>query len=167
MRTAIFTVFIILLLTVGFYYYKVIMFGERNLSTINTNSRDELRVIEVGGVKINVEIADTKEKREVGLMNRTELCENCGMLFVFDEEGVYNFWNMNTYIPLDVIYISENMEVVEVKNLPKYICHLIETDTVCEPTNTNPTKKAKFVLEVNAGFVKKYDIKVGDFVSGL
>lgn len=123
--------------------------------------------IEINGNKINIEIADTDQKRAEGLMFRKNLCKDCGMLFIFEKEDTYSFWNMNTYIPLDVIYISEDRKVVEVKSLPKYICHLIETDKVCEPFKVNPIKKAKFVLEVNAGFVKTNNIKIGDKVSGI
>jgi len=127
----------------------------------------ENNFIKINNSKIYIDIADTQKKRETGLMNKTNLCKNCGMLFIFDNEGIYNFWNMNTYISLDVIYISENKKVVEIKNLPKYICHLIETNELCKPVETNPTKKAKFVLEVNAGFSQKNNIKVGDFVNDL
>ncbi|MDA1338226.1 MAG: DUF192 domain-containing protein [bacterium] len=123
--------------------------------------------IEINGVNIKIELADTKEKQEVGLMNRTELCENCGMLFIFDEEGIYNFWNMNTYIPLDAIYIAEDKKIVEIKSLPKYICHLVETKETCLPVSINPTKNAKYVLEVNAGFTKTHNIKVGNLIKGL
>ena len=45
----------------------------------------------------SVEIADDNKERANGLMNRENLCENCGMLFVYDKEGDYKFWMKNRY----------------------------------------------------------------------
>ena len=63
-----------------------------------------------------VEIADTDEKRERGLMFREELCSDCGMLFVYDEEVKSKFWMKNTLIPLDIIWLDSDLKVVHVAN---------------------------------------------------
>ena len=63
-----------------------------------------------------VEIADTDEKRERGLMFREELCSDCGMLFVYDEEIKSKFWMKNTLIPLDIIWLDSDLNVVHVAN---------------------------------------------------
>jgi uncharacterized membrane protein (UPF0127 family) len=60
-------------------------------------------------VEVKVEIADTPEKRQVGLMFREKLEKNSGMLFVFEEEQYVNFWMKNMKIPLDIIFISESL----------------------------------------------------------
>ncbi len=49
------------------------------------------------GSCINAELATTTEERKIGLMNRTSLPENMGMLFIFDKKGIYKFWMKNTY----------------------------------------------------------------------
>ena len=105
-------------------------------------------------IKINVEIADDASTRAQGLMFRKELDENAGMLFVFDDENYYPFWMKNTLIPLDIIFIGKNMEIVEIKNAKP--CK----EDPC--TLYSPSKPAKYVLEVNGGFTARNSIKVGN-----
>src|SRR3989344_4541488 len=67
-------------------------------------------------IKINVEIADDNEERMKGLMFRERLDENAGMLFVFEDEQYQAFWMKNTLIPLDIIFIGKNLEIVDIEN---------------------------------------------------
>ncbi|MFH1895952.1 MAG: DUF192 domain-containing protein, partial [bacterium] len=62
-----------------------------------------------------VEVVDTVEKRQRGLMFRESLDKNKGMLFVFDGVGEYDFWMKNTLISLDIIWLNENYKVVGVQ----------------------------------------------------
>src|SRR3989338_4508503 len=89
--------------------------------------------------KISVEIADNELERSKGLMFRESLCENCGMLFVYDENGERSFWMKNTLIPLKIIFIDENFIVTDVENAEP-----CKTD-VCD----NYNGYGKYVLEVN------------------
>ena len=107
-------------------------------------------------IKVNVEIADDNSERMQGLMFRKDLDENSGMLFVFDNDGYYPFWMKNTLIPLDIIFIGKDMEIVDIKNAQpcnEYPC-----------TSYKSSKPAKYVLEVNYGFAAKNNIKVGNKV---
>jgi uncharacterized membrane protein (UPF0127 family) len=63
-----------------------------------------------------VEIADTQEKRRKGLMFRENLCEKCGMLFLFEHPEKYAFWMKNVKIPLDIIYIDKEGTIVDLIN---------------------------------------------------
>ena len=101
-----------------------------------------------------VEIADSAEEKEKGLMNREVLEKNKGMLFVFEEEGNYSFWMKNTLIPLDLIWINSEKQVVFIKENAQFC------KENCEIYENN--QKAKYVLEINAGKVKELDIKIGD-----
>lgn len=104
---------------------------------------------------VDVEVVDTPSQRARGLMYRESLAENEGMLFVFEKSDKYSFWMKNTYIPLDIIWIDEE-KVVHIEHaLPctKDPCISYKTD-----------RAAKYVLEVNAGFVEKNGVVVGDEV---
>lgn len=119
--------------------------------------------MKTGNVCVNencftVEIAETEAQRTKGLMNRSKLDEDKGMLFIFNKEGVYPFWMKNTLIPLDIIWIDNNYKVVFIgKNVQP--CKSL----IC-PT-TKPLVKAKYVLEINAGISDKLGIKVGDILN--
>lgn len=106
----------------------------------------------------NVEIARTEAERERGLMWRKSLAEDAGMFFIFEKEDFYPFWMKNTLIPLDIIWINVNNEIVYIaKNAPP-----------C-PENCKsyiPTEKAKYVLEINGGLSDKFGVKTLDKVSG-
>ena len=110
-----------------------------------------------GSAVVEVEIADNFEERSVGLMYREDLEDDRGMFFIFEESAYKAFWMKNTLITLDLIFISENFKVVDVKE------NFEPCDkNVCE--SYKPKEKAKYVLEVNAGFVKGHNIRVGDEV---
>ncbi|HIH36825.1 MAG TPA: DUF192 domain-containing protein [Methanocellales archaeon] len=102
-----------------------------------------------------VELAATPDDRTLGLMFREHLDPDKGMLFIFEEEGVRPFWMKNTLTPLDIIWISEDQEVVFIsKNTQP-----CKTD-ICP--GINPGKKAKYVLELNGGISDKIGLSVGD-----
>jgi hypothetical protein len=101
-----------------------------------------------------VELAKTPEERSRGLMFRGKLDQNTGMLFIFPEEGEYSFWMKNTLIPLDIIWINSQKEIVFIS----------ENAQPCKEDSCpliNPTQKAKYVLEVNPGISGKIGLKVG------
>ena len=103
----------------------------------------------------DAELALTSKEREQGLMFRDYLEEKEGMLFVFTAEEEYGFWMKDTAIPLDMIWLNEDKEVVFISknNQP---CDNDECSAV------NPDKKAKYVLELNGGTADKIGLEVGD-----
>ncbi len=101
---------------------------------------------------IDIEIADTPEKRTMGMMYRNSLEENQGMLFVFPQEDYQSFWMKNTPVPLDMIFVGAKNEIVTIH----------ENTTPYSPQSYSSTKPAQFVVEVNAGFVEKHGIAIGD-----
>jgi len=105
--------------------------------------------------KINIEIAEKPEEREQGLMYRKSMDEFNGMLFIFEKSEPQNFWMKNTIIPLDIIYINENKEIVT-----------IQENTVPYSEEAIPSyKNSMYVVEVNAGFCGKFRIKEKDVIS--
>lgn len=99
--------------------------------------------IEIGGEKIRVETADTQIERERGLMFRKNLCEDCGMLFVFEEEDFHNFWMKNTLMPLDMIFIDSDLNIIDILRAEPCV------EDSCELYI--PKDKSLYVLEVNGG----------------
>lgn len=105
---------------------------------------------------ITAELAQTKEERAKGLMSRKQLGTNNGMLFIFPEPQQVEFWMMNTYISLDMIFITTNNEII----------NIAKNTTPLDTTITYPSGgSVKYVLEVNAGFTDKYNYSVGDKLS--
>lgn len=95
----------------------------------------------------NVKEAHTKEEKHKGLQGIKELPKNEGMLFFFDPPEVVEFYMKDTLIPLDIIYIDEDQEVVKVTTRKPNDETLISSD-----------EKIMYVLEVNANS----GIEIGD-----
>ena len=107
------------------------------------------------GVIVSVELAITPEEKTTGLMYREYLAENAGMLFISRDERLQTFWMKNTLIPLDIIFLSSDEKIVEIK--PDFE----PCETVSCPSYTSKVP-AMYVLEVNAGFVEENGLKIGD-----
>ncbi len=101
-----------------------------------------------------VEVAKTIEERKIGLMYRKKLLNNEGMLFIFPREEIIQLWMKNTYFPLDVIFISENKIIVDIKKNMERLSETIVRSKV----------KSRYALEFNAGLINKLDIRIGDKV---
>ena len=108
------------------------------------------------GTVIFAEVADTPAKRAQGLMFRTNLAPDHGMLFKFPELGNWTFWMKNTKIPLDIIWLDETGNVVHIE--PKVpIC--TRTDDGCPRYHSR--KKAMYVLELKAEMAAQFQIHPG------
>lgn len=102
-----------------------------------------------------IEIADSQGERNKGLMFRNSLEKNRGMLFIFPEEDRHSFWMKNVLIPLDIVWMGEDMKVLAIsKNIQP--CD----DSSCSGIQTD--KETKYVLEINAGMAEEAGIKEGD-----
>jgi len=109
---------------------------------------------ESGEHSYTVEIADTDRERATGLMFRGSLPEKSGMIFLYDPPQRVGMWMRNTYIPLDMVFITAEGTV-----------RRVETDT--EPFSTDLIRsggEVAAVLELNAGQAAKIGVKPGDRV---
>lgn len=126
------------------------------ISTQNNNADNS--TISSTALPVYIDIADDPYEQSRGLMFRKSLESNNGMLFVFEDLTNRSFWMKNTYIPLDMIFIDNNLRIVDIKeNVPP--C-LRENPCPSYPS----TDPAKYVLEVNGGFVRENRIKIGDML---
>jgi uncharacterized membrane protein (UPF0127 family) len=104
--------------------------------------------------EIDIEIADTADERATGLMNRTSLPSDAGMLFIFPTEQNVSFWMKDTLIPLDMVFVNDAKVII---NIARNTVPLSET---LIPSG-GPTR---YVVEVNAGFCLLHNINVGDTI---
>lgn len=122
---------------------------------LSIGQKQETNTVCFDGSCVDVELALTADEIMKGLMNRENLPESHGMLFVFEDEGVHMFWMKNTLISLDIIWMDTSGKVIYVeRNVPA--C----TTAAC-PTY-GPAAGSKYVLEVNAGYAEKYGVNAGD-----
>jgi uncharacterized protein len=100
-----------------------------------------------------VELALDEISQAEGLMYRDELLDGHGMLFVFDSTDKHSFWMKNTKMPLDIIWLDKNKQVVYIK----------ENAEPCRAScpSIKPDKSAKYVLEINGGEAATQGIAVG------
>jgi uncharacterized membrane protein (UPF0127 family) len=103
---------------------------------------------------LQVEFADSFEERALGLMHRKSLCSDCGMLFQFDSERIASIWMKNTFVPLDLAYITVDGSIVDIKQLQPHDLNSVVS-----------SQEVLFALEMNQGWFAKNGIKVGDKIS--
>ncbi|MEM0365200.1 MAG: DUF192 domain-containing protein [Candidatus Nitrosocaldus sp.] len=119
----------------------------------------EVKRITIDGIMLEVEVADTDEKRALGLMYRDGLDEGKGMLFIFPTEGRYSFWMMNMRFNLDILWLDSSGKVVYIVEDAEP-CKGIREEDIRQCTYY-PDVRAKYVLEVNSGFVREHNIGIG------
>jgi uncharacterized protein len=100
-----------------------------------------------------LELADTDEERRTGLMNRTDLCADCGMLFDFGATQSVSFWMKNTPTSLDILMIDKDGKI-----------DIIHKNTIPNSTTSSyqSTSTVQYVLEVPAGYSNTHKLKQGD-----
>ena len=117
----------------------------------------EIKYLELGANKITVELARTQLAHYRGLSGRDKLCDDCGMLFVFPEPRKTAFVMRDMKFPLDMIGIREGKVVAIDENA--------QPENSTDLTVYQNREAVDYVLEVNAGTVKKLKIKIGNELS--
>ncbi|HEY6096077.1 MAG TPA: DUF192 domain-containing protein [Gallionellaceae bacterium] len=105
---------------------------------------------------IQAEVAYTRAARERGLMQRSALCEDCGMLFVFPDAGRLLFWMKDTPLPLSIAFIAADGHIINIEEM--------------QPDSTDihiARDDALYALEMNRGWFARHGIRPGDRVDGL
>ena len=114
---------------------------------------DASRDIDITKYLSEIEIVSKYEDRKKGLMYRTSIPNNYGMLFVWPYEGQQCMWMKNTYVPLSVAYMDIRGKIIEIYDMVPF-----SKDSVCS------TKAAKYALEVNSGWFEEKGINIGDSI---
>ncbi len=120
---------------------------EGTLWFLNEDQQDTLQ-------QIAIEVADDNEQRAQGMMYRSSMNEEEGMLFIHEQPRIQSYWMKNVKVPLDIIYVSENKEIVTIyQGVMPYSEKSIPSSS-----------EALYVVEVNAGFTGRHQIEEGDYI---
>lgn len=105
--------------------------------------------------RIRAMVAQTPEQRSIGLMWRTDMAPNDGMLFVFEQPQTQCFWMKNTLIPLAIAFVADDGTLVNLDEM--------KAQTTVSHCSTRPVR---YVLEMNAGWFKRKGLTPGDRIGG-
>lgn len=147
--------------------WKIIAFllGVTAAAAIAVSVFFSLRITSERGVRVavrdqifSVEVADTLEKRTLGLGERDALCQRCGMLFVFPEPIQSSFWMKGMRFPIDIIWFN---------SMDGRIVHIEQNISADAQSIFTTPESADRVLEINAGQVDQFGIREGERVQTL
>ncbi len=105
--------------------------------------------------RLDIEIAETDYETQTGLMYRSGMADNQGMLFIFKDVRMHSFYMKNTEFPLDIMFIDDQNKIVSLK----------ENAQPLDESGISSVYPVRYVLEVNAGLSQKLGIAVGDSIS--
>lgn len=120
-------------------------------------NEDVLEITFENGQKIYVEVPETNEAKSLGLMYRENLDEDAGMIFIYPEEFILSFWMKNTLIPLDIIFLNKNKEIVMIKTMKPCVTETCESYLSEFPS--------MYAIEVNEGFALKNNLLLSQKVN--
>jgi len=115
-----------------------------------------LASLRIGNRRIRVEVASTPQSRERGLMQRAYLCDDCGMLFVFEKADKYSFWMKDTPLPLSIAFIAADGSIL---NIEEMLPNTLDSH--------NSQGEALYALEMNGGWFARNSIAPAAKVQGL
>ena len=108
-----------------------------------------------GMYRIDAQIAQSPQERQIGLMNRKSMPQHEGMLFVFEQASVQCFWMKDTLLPLTAAFVADDGTIVNLENMKPQT-----TESHCS------AKPVRYVLEMNQGWFAKKGVKPGSKLSG-
>lgn len=150
---------IITILFVVFCFLFIKNIENKNISKINVKQEiNNIKYIKIANKILKVELADTEEEQIKGLSGRQKIENGTGMLFVFKKPSVNYFWMKDMNFPIDIIWIDENFQIINIEKNVKPESY---------PTTFGPKEDSKYVLEVEALFSEKNNLKLGEKVEFL
>ncbi len=119
----------------------------------DTAQTERTGALQINDRCVTLAVADTQIERNQGLSNREDLPNDEGMLFLFDNPDRHGFWMKDMNFPIDIIWLDDENQVVDLKQS-------VSPETY--PETFEPSKNAKKVVELNAGFANQENINRGD-----
>ena len=127
-------------------------------TAIVLSSKDQnlTSTVEIGSARYTVEIADEVAEQQQGLSGREGLAESAGMLFIYEQPGLYGYWMNEMLFSIDILFLDQDKRVV----------HIVEgASPESYPEVFRPPEPAQYVLEVSSGEAARYGMSVGDTAS--
>lgn len=153
-------VFLLLGATVGSFFLPA------SCQIVPTTDFGKPNVLRIGGHLLYVEVASTRLERARGLMYRSYLPEDRGMIFVYPRERVLSFWMKNVRIPLSVAFLDRKGVILSIQQMAVEAPEAFSSSSPTYRTYVSP-RPAKYAIETNGGWFRKRGIRVGDRVEGL
>jgi uncharacterized membrane protein (UPF0127 family) len=153
-RTGIFITLLVGLFFSSMYGFKCLATKVCESVIIDKFVRHDMIILMPNGA-LEVEVANTRASRELGLSGRKQMGDDEGVLFVFDAPGRYGFWMKDMQFPLDIVWINENGIVVSIERN-------LSPDTY--PQTYMNQADASYVLEMKAGLAEKFGLYLGSKV---
>jgi len=128
------------------------------VTSVTWAQQPQLPLLELlaGMHRIEAEVAATPESRQIGMMQRTIMPSQRGMLFVFPEVATHCMWMRNTLLPLSVAFLDEKGRIINVEDMKP------ETET-----NHCAKKPARYALEMNLGWFRSRGLTSGFAIGGI
>lgn len=131
----------------------ILLFGYENIAFAQFS---ESKILHINNKSLDVEVAKNETSRQKGLMFRTTLETNSGMLFIFDRPTTSCMWMKNTLIPLSVAFVDSDGFIINIENMQP-----LSLDNHCAK------RPAKYAIEANINWFENNNIKADDFVKNL
>jgi uncharacterized membrane protein (UPF0127 family) len=122
----------------------------------NINTSLPIIELKAGIYRIQAEVASTPQARQVGLMNRTSMPADSGMLFIFEQKATHCFWMSNTKIPLAIAFLADDGKIVNIEEM--------QAETL---NNHCPKAPVRYALEMNRQWFSQRAIGPGSVIQGL
>ena len=125
-------------------------------SNLNNAIYDQSASLILPDKQISLIVVNNSESRVRGLSGTESLSENSAMLFVFDEPDKYGIWMKDMKFPIDIFWLDENKKIIYVEQ---------DVSPLTYPKVFTPSGKSLYVVETNAGFAEKNNLKVGNVLN--
>lgn len=145
---------VIKIIFICIFLFLVFVFIFNNVNIENNLERSSGTIF-VANTAIDVDIADEDNERILGLSGKSSLDADKGLLFIFDRPDKHGIWMKDMNFSIDILWFNENGEVI-------YIERDVNPNTY--PKVFYPTSQSLYVLEVNAGFVERNGLALGDTI---
>lgn len=149
-------IFILVFVGISFSLFLIAILEDGKLDKDIFGKKEvSLRGIYIADIPIWVEIANTVDKRRIGLSDRKKLAENRGMLFAFDKPGRHGIWMKDMNFPIDIFWVDKDYRIIDIK---------MQARPESFPNIFRPRANAVYIIEVRSGFTRLHNINIGDKV---